>query len=229
MIQPAGLVPFTTIDFPERLAAVIFLQGCPLRCPFCHNPTLQIVGTPTDISWSDVFSFLERRKGRLDGIVLSGGEPLMSPDVKPLCARIKDMGYQLAIHTSGVYPERLQEILPFVDWVGLDVKAPRRKYDLLTGRPNMVNKVWESLTLLRESNIPFECRTTCDPRYLTIDDISQLGTELAECGVSTYVLQTYRTFDGDINPPSESEIQSFFRNVELQDQLKSLFPHYSTR
>lgn len=229
MIHAAGLVPFTTIDFPGRLAAVIFLQGCPLRCPFCHNPALQSPDTPTDTDWTDIFAFLESRRNRLDGIVLSGGEPLMMPGITSLAEYIKSLGYQLAIHTSGVYPDRLRDLLPLIDWVGLDVKAPRDKYDLLTGRPHMVDKVWESLAILRDNRIDFEVRTTCDPRYLTIDDIARLGKELAAANVSTYVLQTYRTFDGDVNPPEESAIRSFFRDQALQDQLSALFPHYGTR
>ncbi len=228
-MQVAGLVPFTTIDFPGRLAAVLFLQGCPLRCPFCHNAALQIAGTPTDVSWDEAELFLTERTKRLDGIVLSGGEPLMTPDVIPLAKRIKEMGYQVAIHTSGVYPERLTEILPYIDWVGLDIKAPWDKYDLLTGRPHMAEKVQKSLQILLENNIDFEARTTCDPRYLTIDDIYRIGDTLSTQSVQTYILQHYRTFDGDINPPEPSAIESFFQDTKLQQTLRTHFPHFDIR
>ena len=229
MLTAAGLVPFTTIDFPGRLAAVIFVQGCPLKCPFCHNYTLQKEGTPTDVTWSEIDDFLAHRRKLLDGIVLSGGEPLKHKEIKNLINKVKSFNYQVAIHTSGVYPDHLADVLSLLDWVGLDIKAPWEKYDLLTGRKGMAPKVKQTLKLLQDSGIEFECRTTCDPRYLTKEDILSIAHDLAGQGVKTYVLQRYRTFDGDINPPEESAIDSFFRDTAFQDELKSLFPNYSTR
>ena len=231
MLKAAGLVPFTTIDFPGRLAAVIFLQGCPLKCPFCHNYTLQKEETPTDTDWSEIDTFLNRRRKQLDGIVLSGGEPLKHKEVKELIEKIKVSGYQVAIHTSGVYPEHLKLVLPLLDWVGLDIKAPWKKYDVLTGisSKNIVANVQKSLEILLKSKISFECRTTCDPRYLKKEDILNIAYNLAEQGVTNYVLQRYRTFDGDINPPEESAISAFFNDISFQDKLKYLFSNYSTR
>ena len=229
MLTAAGLVPFTTIDFPGHLAAVIFIQGCPLKCPFCHNYTLQKEGEPTDISWDEIDDFLIHRQKQLDGIVLSGGEPLKNKEINQLIKKIKAFNYKVAVHTSGVYPEHLKENLPRIDWVGLDIKAPWSKYDILTGRKGMDKPVRESLDLLLNQSVDFECRTTCDPRYLSVDDIEQIGEILSGLGVHRYVLQQYRTFDGDINPPQESEIQSFFRNKPLLDKLKELFPDFQLR
>ena len=229
MLTAAGLVPFTTIDFPGRLAAVIFIRGCPLRCPFCHNYALQQEGKETSVTWSEIDTFLKERRGRLDGIVLSGGEPLKHKEIIELIKKIKAMDYLVAIHTSGVYPAHLRAVLPWIDWIGLDIKAPWDKYDLLTGRTGMVESVQESLKILLDSGLDFECRTTCDPRYLTPQDILKIGQDLAGQGVERYVLQRYRTFDGDQDPPQESAIQSFFRDSELQSQLKSLFPRFGTR
>ncbi|MBR6412646.1 MAG: anaerobic ribonucleoside-triphosphate reductase activating protein [Alphaproteobacteria bacterium] len=231
MLTAAGLVPFTTIDFPGRLAAVIFMQGCPLKCPFCHNYTLQKEGTPTDITWPEIDDFLAHRKKQLDGIVLSGGEPLKHKEIKDLILKIKELGYQVAVHTSGVYPDHLVAVLPSLNWVGLDIKAPWDKYNILTGilSPNIVPNIQKSLDILLKSNTPFECRTTCDPRYLTKDDILSIAHGLSGQGVKSYVLQRYRTFDGDKNPPEESAIESFFRDSALQSELKSLFPNYQVR
>ena len=228
MLTAAGIVPFTTIDFPGRLAAVIFMRGCPLRCPFCHNYALQRDGAD-GVPWAEVDAFLADRRTRLDGIVLSGGEPLKHPEIKGLIQKIKDLGYQVAVHTSGVYPAHLQSVLPLLDWVGLDIKAPWPKYDTLCGRMNMTSKVQESLKILQDSGIEFECRTTCDPRYLTSEDILSIGRALAEQGVGTYVLQRYRTFDGDVNPPDESAVQAFFHDKNLLQELRALFPHFATR
>ena len=229
MLTAAGIVPFTTIDFPERLAAVIFLQGCPLRCPFCHNYALQKEGEPTRVSWTEVETFLRDRVGKIDGIVLSGGEPLKHKEIIGLSKKIKALGYQVAIHTSGVYPATLKAVLPWVDWVGLDIKAPWEKYPLLTGRQGMDVPVRESLDILLRSGVDFECRTTCDPRYLTVDDIRNIGRDLAARGVKTYVMQAYRTFDGDVNPPEESAARAFFRDEALLAELRGLFPQFGTR
>ncbi len=229
MLTVAGLVPFTTIDYPGKLAAVIFLQGCPLRCPFCHNQILQIEGTSTDVTLSEIQDFLKRRKQLLDGVVLSGGEPLKNIEVKELIQEIKALGYLVGIHTSGVYPNHLADVLSMTDWVGLDIKAPWDKYELLTARKGMERPVQDSLKILIEAGKDFECRTTCDPRYLTKDDIVKIAKDLSGQGVQNYVLQHYRTFEGDTNPPDESDINSFFTDKELQTELKSLFPKFSVR
>lgn len=228
-MQVAGLVPFTTIDFPGRLAAVVFFQGCPLKCPFCHNPDLQEVGEISSFTWEETIDFLGARKKRLDGVVLSGGEPLMQSALLKAVKTIRDMGFQVALHTAGVYPEKLKLLLPFIDWVGLDVKAPVFKYDLLTGRSHMAEKVQESLSLLLKSGKSFEVRTTADPRFLTKNDIRQLAVELKEMGVQTYTLQKYRTFDKDQNPPQQSEINQFFNDEGLISFLKESFPTFAMR
>lgn len=225
----AGLIPFTTIDFPENLAAVVFFQGCPLRCPFCHNPNLQDFNANGAMEWSQVVSFLQERKKRLDGVVFSGGEPLMQPDIFSLVSEIKEIGFKVAIHTSGIYPERMKQILPLTDWVGLDVKAPKSKYNILSGRANMDSKVYETLSHLLDAKVNFEARTTLDPRYLSVEDIYVLADELLKAGVETYALQKYRTFDGDKNPPAQFEIDKFFENEALISFLKSSFKHLILR
>ncbi len=170
MFHIAGVIPFTTIDFPNNLAGVIFFKGCPLRCPFCHNPALQEL-SDGDETWENVCAFFKERVRRLDGVVLSGGEPLMQPNIIEVAKTLKDMGYKIAIHTSGVYPEKLKQMVHLIDWVGLDIKAPWDKYELLSGRPNMAEKVKQSIGVLQEAGIAFEARTTCDPRYLTLEEI----------------------------------------------------------
>ena len=223
MSTVAGLVPFTSIDYPEHLAAVVFFKGCPLRCPFCHNPDLQTTDGPGTMSWNSVLDFLKGRKGRLDGVVFSGGEPLMQPDILECVQQVKQLGFQIGIHTSGVYPEKLREILPYTDWVGLDIKAPWNKYDALCGRPGMAEKVQNSLKLLVDVNISFEARTTCDPFHLTPQDILQIASDLKNMGVLVYALQKYRTFPGDVNPPEQSAIECFFRQENLS-AIQALYP-----
>ena len=223
MQQVAGIVPFTSIDFPGNLAAVVFFQGCPLRCPFCHNPELQGYPGPMGQSWDEVVEFLRGRVKRLDGVVFSGGEPLMASEIIAKAKTVKDLCFKLAVHTSGVYPERLREILPFLDWVGLDVKSPWDKYDELCGRPNMAEQVQKSIQILVDSGVDFEARTTCDPRHLTPADTLKIAKILHELGVKTYALQKYRTFDTDKNPPSVVDIESFFTS-EAVIPIQQLYP-----
>lgn len=228
MQQVAGIVPFTSIDFPGCLATVVFFQGCPLRCPFCHNPELQVFPGPMGQSWEEVMDFLKGRVKRLDGVVFSGGEPLMAAEIVEKAKAVKDLGFKVAIHTSGVYPERLREILPLLDWVGLDIKAPWEKYDELCGRPDMVRQVQSSLKILVDSGIDFEVRTTCDPRHLTPADILKIARALNEYGVKTYALQKYRTFDTDKNPPSVVDIESFFDSKNLSP-VQKIYPNLICR
>ena len=223
MQQVAGVVPFTSIDFPGFLAAVVFFQGCPLRCPFCHNPELQAFPGPIGQSWDEIIVFLKGRTKRLDGVVFSGGEPLMSAEIVEKAKEIKQLGFKVAVHTSGVYPERLKEMLPLLDWVGLDIKASWDNYEELCGRPNMLEQVKESLKILLNSGIDFEARTTCDPRHLTPEDTLRIAKTLHEMGVKTYALQKYRTFDADKNPPSIVDIESFFTPEALRP-IQKLYP-----
>lgn len=231
IMKIAGLVSFTTIDFPGRLAAVVFLKGCPLRCPFCHNPDLQSAEGDGTHRWDEIEQFLKSRTKRLDGVVFSGGEPLMQPEIVDVVHRVKQMGFQVGIHTSGFYVDRLRALLPDLSWVGLDIKSAWNTYHRLSGLPNekLVPAVQHALKLLLESGIEFECRTTCDPRYLTKQDIRTIATDLHALGVQHYALQKYRTFEGDKNPPDEAAIQSFFTDAELMTHVRAHFPNLICR
>ena len=223
MIHVAGTVPFTTIDFPNHLAGVVFFQGCPLRCPFCHNPDLQCVHEGTQ-TWEEVLGFFEKRTRQLDGVVLSGGEPLMQRDIEKIIADLKGLGFKIAVH-----PKVLQKIIATVDWVGLDVKAPWDKYPVLCGCGNMAPYVQESIAVLNAAGIPYEARTTCDPRHLTKGDIEKLTDDLAALGVKTYAMQKYRTFDKDANPPDDSAINAFFNDEEWLAKIRGKFDVFLTR
>ena len=128
-LRVAGITPFTTIDFPGKLSAVVFIQGCPWRCPYCHNPWMQPREFDPSLehgSWEEVASLLSRRKGLLDGVIFSGGEPCVDPALPAAIRAVKDMGYAAGLHTGGAYPRVLETILPMLDWVGMDVKADPR-------------------------------------------------------------------------------------------------------
>ena len=169
MVNPVkigGVETFSTVDFPDKIAAVVFMQGCPWRCPFCHNAFLQDASAADNFVWEKFVEFLKTRRGILDGVVFSGGEPLMQNGLAAAVAEVKELGFLIGLHTGGYRPKHLAEVLPLVDWIGFDVKAPfeREKYKTAVGGADHLHEAEESLKLLTESGVDFECRTTCDPR-----------------------------------------------------------------
>ena len=194
----AGLQPFSSVDFPGRLAAVVFLQGCPWRCGYCHNPDLQPRGKGAGPRWPELRDWLARRHGRLDGVVFSGGEPSLDPALPAALDTLRAMGYAVGLHTAGLAPRRLAALLPRLDWVGLDIKAApgdAALHDRITGRRGSVRPVREALALLQHSGVDFECRSTVHPRWFTDADLLRLVSELA--AVPRHVLQLARLEDAD--------------------------------
>nr|WP_299311220.1 anaerobic ribonucleoside-triphosphate reductase activating protein [uncultured Halomonas sp.] len=189
----AGLTPMTTLDYPDHLACVVFLQGCPLRCGYCHNPEMLEPRRAWPGEWAEVEAFLEQRRGLLEGIVVSGGEPSLHADLPAAAARARALGFKVGLHTAGVYPRRLAETLPHLAWVGLDVKGPAARFDAIVGRPGMGAAHAESLELLLRSGIAFECRTTVHWRDFDLERLRRLALDLAERGVTRYALQVART------------------------------------
>ena len=224
-----GVETFSTVDFPEKLAAVIFMQGCPWRCPFCYNKAIQKIGQPTGFLWSKFIEFLNSRKGRLDAVVFSGGEPLVQDGLAEAMQEVKSLGYQIGLHTGGYRPEHLAKVLPLVDWVGLDIKAPfaAERYQAVT-QTNHLDKVRQSLDLLLSSGKDFECRTTCDPRLLSVADIYEIAAMLKAKGVKKYFLQQYRPVEGD-TVSTEAMCESFFKDQALLYNLKASFETFDTR
>ncbi len=166
MLTIGGLTPFTTIDYPGKLAAVIFCQGCAWRCGYCHNRHLLDTSQPSAYVWQDVISFLEQRRGLLDAVVFSGGEPTMQTGLPAAVAEIRQMGFLTGLHTGGAYPEQLSACLPYLDWVGMDLKAPFDLYDQITGIAGSGKTAEQSARLLRQSAVVHQFRTTLDPFLL---------------------------------------------------------------
>jgi pyruvate formate lyase activating enzyme len=188
-VRIGGFTPLSTCDWPGLLAATVFCQGCALRCEYCHNPDLIPATGRTSLRWDEVISVLRRRRGLLDGVVFSGGEPTMDPALAEAMREVRDHGFRVGLHTSGVFPRRLHRVLDLVDWVGLDVKAPPRLYGTVSGVPNVASRVWESLELLGGNTVPYEVRTTMHP---DLDEraLVELAVLLGERGVPTAALQT---------------------------------------
>ncbi len=191
-LRVGGLTRLTSIDFPGRLAAVVFCQGCPWRCGYCHNPELLDAAAPAALAWDEVLAFLRQRRGLLDGVVFSGGEPLAQSALPGALAQVRALGFATALHTGGMYPDRLAAALPLLDWVGLDIKAPEPHYDTLTRTPGSGARAWQSLRLLLQGGTPFECRTTWHPALFGEQPLRDLAHALAAQGVRHWALQHCR-------------------------------------
>ncbi len=188
----AGLVPLSTCDWPGRLVATVFLQGCPWSCTYCHNPDLISPRTPGQIPFERVRELLGKRHGLLDGVVFSGGEPTRQRALGAAMREVRERGFGVGLHTGGSYPTRLREVIGLVDWVGLDIKAPRSRYAAITGVEASGAKAFESLEIVLEAGVELQARTTVDPTVLTDADVEQIRVELAAYGVHELALQTVR-------------------------------------
>ncbi len=177
----AGFQPFTLSDYPGCTAAIVFTQGCQFRCPFCHNHTLLSEpqsGHYWDPTW--ILEGLQRRKRLLDGVVVSGGEPTLQPDLAAFLARVQAMGLLVKLDTNGGRPEVLRDLITggLVDFVAMDIKAPFHKYDQLAGVHVSVRALTESIHIIASSGIPHLFRTTRVPDLLTGEDMQQIRASL---------------------------------------------------
>lgn len=188
MLNIGGLTPFTTIDYPGKLAAVVFCQGCPWRCGYCHNQHLLPFKKQGVIAWQDLLQLLEQRRGLLDAVVFSGGEPTMQPSLPEALQAIRRMGFLTGLHTGGPYPEQLAACLPHLDWVGMDLKAPFELYDQITGVVGSGTPAEQSAELLRASGVSHQFRTTVDP-FLQADGSIEKMKRMVEGWGANLVLQ----------------------------------------
>jgi pyruvate formate lyase activating enzyme len=222
-LRIGGFEPFSTVDYPGRLAAVIFCQGCPLRCGYCHNPDLIPVRTKGLLSFEAVYSAIEMREDFLDAVVFSGGEPLAQAAVIPAMAAIRRRGLEIGLHTAGTSPALFEAALPFVNWVGFDVKAPFDGYRGVAG-VDAGAKARRSLEMLALSGVPYEVRTTVWPERIGKAEIWKIASALRDIGVRQYALQEARTPDrnpwpgGDAlnNPAFISKTAAMFEEFEVR-------------
>ncbi|HOP16708.1 MAG TPA: anaerobic ribonucleoside-triphosphate reductase activating protein [Gammaproteobacteria bacterium] len=193
-MQVGGITPLTTIDYPGELAAVVFCQGCPWRCRYCHNGHLLPRGLYSPIDWQEeVIGLLQRRRGLLDAVVFSGGEPTVQRGLPAAVAEVRALGFKVGLHTAGCYPERLDELLPAIDWVGLDIKALPEDYPALTGVSGSGERAFDSLRYLVESGVAHEVRVTVHDALLPADKLQRLLGLLREAGAAKIMLQHCRT------------------------------------
>ena len=193
VLRVGGFEPLTTIDYPGELACVVFTQGCPWRCRYCHNHELIAANQPTQFDWRQILEFLQRRKGLLDAVVFSGGEPLLQTHLIEAMHQVKALGYKVGLHTGGAYPKRFQQCLSLVDWVGFDVKHLPDCYLQVTQTPDSAAKAWRSLEMLLDSGVAHQLRLTRHPALMSEAQLTQLQHIIQHNYHSELVLQTCNT------------------------------------
>ena len=194
-----GLQKLSLLDYPGKLAATVFTGGCNLRCPFCHNASLVTRFSEYErISEEEVLSFLEKRKGLLDGVCITGGEPLLQEDLAEFIIKIRAMGFLVKLDTNGCLPDKLDSLIrrSLVDYVAMDIKNSFDKYPLTVGTPDFdPTPVFKSAELLMSGSIPYEFRTTLVRAFHTPEDIEKIGKSLS--GAKNYYLQNFED-SGDL-------------------------------
>jgi len=191
-LRIGGFVRLSACDWPGALAATVFCQGCPWQCRYCHNSHLLPADRPGEISWQSVLDFMRGRVGLLDGVVFSGGEPTLQRGLAAAMRDVRALGFGIGLHTAGPYPERLAALLPLVDWVGFDAKAPFDDYARITGVSGSGERARESLLLVLASGVACEVRTTVHPALLDETGLHRLAATLTELGVRHYAMQAFR-------------------------------------
>jgi pyruvate formate lyase activating enzyme len=188
-----GLTPLTTIDFPGELAAVVFCQGCPWRCRYCQNGHLLPRERAPAPGWQEVRDFLGRRRGLLDAVVFSGGEPTLQAGLLQAMRQVRALGFKVGLHSAGCYPRRLAALLPEIDWLGLDIKALPEDYPALTGAPGSGERAWQSLEAVLSAGVDCEVRVTVHRQLLPDEKLRRLIGRLGDAGAPRVVLQRCRS------------------------------------
>lgn len=192
-----GIQKLTLLDFPGYTACTLFTPGCNFRCPFCHNAGLVLRGGETEYGADEIIDFLKSRKGRLDGVCITGGEPLLQIGIEDFISRIKAEGYLIKLDTNGVMHEKLVKIVEngLVDYVAMDVKNCFKKYNFSAGAEVNVENVKKSVEFLKNCGINYEFRTTVVKELNSPEDMAELAHDIGD--VKAYYLQQYKD-SGDV-------------------------------
>lgn len=228
----AGLQKMTITDFPENVACILFLKGCNFRCPYCHNS--ELIDYKIDDNYilkEEVFDFLKKRQGILDGVVISGGEPTVNKDLPKLIKEIRDLGFKIKLDTNGTNPQMLKELLEdgLIDYVAMDIKNVQTKYLETAGlsekNVQILENVQKSIDILKKSNVDHEFRTTIMKNYHNIEDLEEINKLIGKD--EKYFIQNFEdseyVLDHNIEPFSEKELK------EINNKLTKNFQRTSVR
>ena len=210
-----GLQKLTLLDFPGHIACTVFTGGCNLRCPFCHNALLVTELDDEFIKEEDFFDFLKDRKGRLDGVAVTGGEPLLQKDAEQFIAKIKQLGFAVKLDTNGTFPDKLKQIIDkkLVDYIAVDIKNSPQKYAVTVGLSHLdVDKIKQSVDMIMASGIDYEFRTTVPKELFEENDFEEIGKFIK--GAKRYFLQEFKDSgnlieEGFFTPESKEQMEKY--------------------
>ena len=224
-----GIQKTSLVDYPGLICATLFTPGCNLRCPFCHNADLVTGNGPdTHIDEEDLLYFLDGRKGRLDGVCITGGEPLLQKDVLPFVYKIKSLGLKVKLDTNGFFPERLKELLDenILDYVAMDIKNSPAEYARTTGMAEIdLTPVRQSISLLKSGKTAYEFRTTVSKTFHSAESLKQAGEMIL--GAENWFLQAFK----DSGNLLQKGIVAFAENelLDLCNMLRGYAKHVALR
>ena len=215
-MQIHGFQKMTLLDYPGKVAATVFTAGCNLRCPFCHNaPLVTKINLADRLDRSEIMAYLKKRKGILDGICITGGEPLLSDDTFELMKEIRELGYLIKLDTNGTFPDKLRRAVfgGLVDTVAMDIKNSKERYAETVGVNGFdISPVEESVEFLKSGAVDYEFRTTVVKELHTEEDIERIGEWL--CGAPRYYLQRFKDSGNLISPGYSEPSIEFMENLQ---------------
>lgn len=217
-----GFQSFSLIDYPDKISAIVFTQGCNFRCPYCHNPELiDTIRSRSDrFKEEEILSFLERRQGKLEAVTITGGEPLLQAGLEGFLLKVKGLGYLAKLDTNGSFPQRLEKILESktVDYIAMDIKTSLDKYESVVRKKVETAQILKSIRLIMDSGLDYEFRTTVVKPFFEKDDFIKIGQLVKDCRL--YVLQGFvssKMLDDeclDMHSYSDEELASFKQIME---------------
>lgn len=219
MLKIGGFEKISLIDYSGKISAIVFLHGCNLRCPYCHNPELVIEKfIDTGLSEEYILEFLKRRKGKLDAVVITGGEPLLQEGLETFIKKIKDLGYFVKLDTNGLLPEKLSVLMKkgLLDYISMDVKYPTAQYLSFAGKDSLEN-IQKSIKIIMNGDVDYEFRTTYVKGIHNVDDTKLIGEMIK--GSKRYFIQNFRsgkTIDNSLsfnNSFTEKELSSIKKKI----------------
>ncbi len=219
-----GLQKISLLDYPDKLSAIIFTAGCNFRCPYCHNPELVTKIVKKDlIPQKEIFDFLNKRKNKLDAVVITGGEPTLHDDLPDFIAKIKKLGYLVKLDSNGTNPKMLTQLIKarLIDYIAMDIKAPLSKYSKTVNIKVDTKKIKESIKVIMNSSLPYEFRSTIMPELHTAEDIKEMAKLVT--GADAYYLQKFIP-SGNLNNQEFNKLISF-TDKEMKELAKSCEPY----
>lgn len=207
-----GVQKTTLLDFPGHIACTVFLGGCNFKCPFCYNSSLIDGDSSSFIAEKDFFSFLNKRQGILDGVAITGGEPLLNPEIKDFIKKIKELGFKVKLDTNGSFPDSLQSLIEdnLLDYVAMDIKNTFEKYPMTTNCCVNIDNIIRSIQILLKGKIDYEFRTTVVKEFHSIEDFEIISKNIK--GAKNYFLQSYQekdsVLDKTLHPLTKDDLQA---------------------